>query len=56
MMSYIGMFFCGFGVAFALMMLLWTAVYFDDQYPTDDELDDMFEYYDNMYGDDDHAK
>lgn len=56
MISYAAMFFCGFGVAFALLMLLWTAIYFDEKYPTDDELDDMFEYYKNNYGDDDHAK
>ena len=36
MISYIAMFFCGFGCAFALMMLLWVFIYFDED---DDELD-----------------
>lgn len=35
MISYICMFFCGFGCAFALMMILWVAVYFDEEHTAD---------------------
>lgn len=46
MISYIAMFFCGFGVAFCFMMILWVFVYFDDErnldYPyTDDDMEQM---------------
>ena len=46
MISYIAMFFCGFGVAFCFMMILWVFVYFDDErnldYPyTDEDMEQM---------------
>lgn len=40
MISYIAMFFCGFGVAFCFMMILWVFVYFDDERNLEDYSDD----------------
>lgn len=40
MISYIAMFFCGFGVAFCFMMILWVFVYFDDERNLEDYFDD----------------
>ena len=53
MISYIAMFFCGFGCAFAFMMILWVFIYFDDErnleLPDDDDMDQMCLWYDDQY-------
>ena len=51
MISYIAMFFCGFGCAFALMMLLWLFIYFDEDDDDLDlpDLDQMCLWYDENY-------